>query len=353
MASTNKLVNNDDLILITGARGFIGSRVVRVLLDRGFTNLRCLVRPAGYLEAMEENARINPVAKIDIIKGNLQSQETCKSIVEGVSVIYHLAAARGEKSYPDAYSNSVITTRNLLDAAMQAKTLKRFVNVSSFAVYSNSEIPSGGLLDEACPLKDQPQRAGEAYTYAKVRQDELVMDYGRKFGIPYVIVRPGVVYGPGNVGITGRVGIGTFGIFLHLGGSNKIPLTYVDNCAEAIMLAGITKDINGEVFNIVDDDLPSSRKLLKMYKDNVGYFKSIYVPRLASFCLCYLWERYCDWSENQLPPSFNRMRWESNWKGNTYSNQKIKKILGWKPRVRFAEAIVHYFKYQRERGRQK
>ncbi len=66
------------------------------------------------------------------------------------------------------------------------------------------------------------------------------MEYGEKRGLPYVIVRPGVVYGPGIKGIHGRIGIDTFGPFLHLGGSNRIPLTYMDNCAEAIVLAGLT-----------------------------------------------------------------------------------------------------------------
>src|SRR5205807_994577 len=83
------------------------------------------------------------------------------------------------------------------------------------------------------------------YCYAKVKQDELVTDYGKKFGIPYVIVRPGSVYGPGKEQITGRVGIGTFGVFLHLGGSNTIPLTYVDNCVDAIVLAGLKKGVEG------------------------------------------------------------------------------------------------------------
>ena len=114
----------------------------------------------------------------------------------------------------------------------------------------------------------------------------------KKYGIPYVIVRPGSVYGPGKEAIPGRVGIDTFGIFMHLGGSNKIALTYVDNCAEAIVLAGIMKGIDGEVFNIVDDDLPSSRRFLSLYKRNVKRFKSIYVPHALSYFLCYLWEKY-------------------------------------------------------------
>jgi len=50
----------------------------------------------------------------------------------------------------------------------------------------------------------------------------------------YVILRPGAVYGPEDDKITGRVGINTFGIFMHLGGRNKIPFTYVNNCAKQL-----------------------------------------------------------------------------------------------------------------------
>ena len=106
----------------------------------------------------------------------------------------------------------------------------------------------------------------------------MVEEYGRRFGIPYVILRPGAAYGPGDRGITGRVGIDTFGVFLHLGGSNRIPLTYVDNCAEAIVLAGLVKGVDGEVFNVVDDDLPTSRNFLRRYKKSVRSFRSLYIP---------------------------------------------------------------------------
>ena len=181
--------------------------------------------------------------------------------------------------------NSVVTTRNLLDAARRHGCLRRFVNVSSFAVYDGTSRRRRRLLDESCPLEPHPELRGDAYCFAKVKQDELVGEYGARFGIPYVIVRPGYVYGPGNEAITGRVGIGTFGIFLHLGGSNTLPLTYVDNCAEAIVLAGVTAGIDGEVFNVVDDDLPSSRQFLGLYKRNVRHFRSIYLPHAVSYAL--------------------------------------------------------------------
>jgi nucleoside-diphosphate-sugar epimerase len=176
-----------------------------------------------------------------------------------------------------------------------------------------------------------------------MKQDQIVIDYWTKHGIPYVIMRPGAVYGPGNDKITGRVGIDTFGIFMHLGGSNKIPLTYVDNCAEAIVLAGVVSGIDEEVFNVVDDDLPSSRRFLRLYKRNVGHFKSIYIPKAISYLLCFLWEKYSNLSEGQLPPIFSVKEWHAYWKNTTYSNNKIKKDLCWKMKVPTEEGLKKYF----------
>lgn len=275
--------------------------------------------------------------------GNLLSREDCIAATQDVIVVLHLAAGRGEKFYPDAFMNSVITTRNLLEACLQHNCLKRFVNVSSFAVYANTNKRLRNVLDETCPVEEHPELRGEAYCFAKVKQDEIVADYGKRFGIPYVIVRPGHVYGPGNEAISGRVGIGTFGVFLHLGGSNPIPFTYVDNCAEAVVLAGLKNGVDGEVFNVVDDDLPSSRKFLRSYKQNVKRFGSLYVPHAMSYGLCYLWEKYCRWSEGQVPPAFNRNRWHAFWKKTRYSNEKLKTRLGWRPLVSNEEGFRRYF----------
>jgi nucleoside-diphosphate-sugar epimerase len=245
----------------------------------------------------------------------------------------------------------VVTTRNLLEASLLDSRLKRFVNISSFAVYSNRQKPRGRLLDESCPVEEHPELQGQAYTYAKVRQEEIVREYGRAHGIPYVMVRPGVVYGPGNLAIHGRVGIDTFGLFLHLGGPNPIPFTYVDNCAEAIALAGLRRGVDGEDFNVVDDDLPSSRRFLRLYKRNVARFASLYLPHSLSYGLCYLWELYSNWSERQLPPAFNRKRWHSNWKKTRYSNEKLKTQLGWAAEVPTAEGLRRYFEACRKGGR--
>jgi len=336
------IIAPEDRVLITGAAGFIGSRVVENLVNRGFRNLLCFTRPSSNFAEIDTIIKRSPQGThVEIFQGNLLSSADCEAACKDVKVILHLAAGIGEKSFPDAFMNSVVATRNLLEASLRNATLQRFVLVSSFTVYSNRQ--KSRCLDESCPTEEHPEHRGEAYCYAKVRQEQLVAEYGKKFGIPYVVVRPGSVYGPGNSEITGRVGIGTFGLFLHLGGSNRIPFTHVENCAEAIVLAGLVKGVDSEVFNVVDDDLPSSRQFLRWYKNNVKRFKSVYVPHVVSHAICYLWERYSEWSKGQLPPAFNRQRWHADWKKTCYSNEKLKRRLGWRPKLSTEEGMRRYF----------
>jgi nucleoside-diphosphate-sugar epimerase len=341
----NLIIRPGDRVLITGAGGFIGSKVVETVLAYGFTNLRCLVRPSGDLAKLNNIISLFNGANVELLEGNLLSVDDCRKATKNVSVIFHLAAGI-EKTFPGCFMNSAVTTRNLLDAVVQDGTIRRFVNVSSFAVYSNVKIRRRGVLNETCELETKFMERYDSYCFGKAKQDQIVMEYGRKHNIPFVIVRPGVVYGPkARAVIHSRVGIGTFGIFLHLGGPNRIPLTYIDNCADAIVLAGVRKGVDGEVFNIVDDFLPTSRKFLRMYKKNVKYFKSIYMPYRIFYLLCYLWEKYSKWSDGQLPLAFNRRKCSAEWKGNRYPNTKAKELLGWNPKVSIDEGLTRHFEY--------
>lgn len=346
------IVSADEIILVTGANGFIGSRVVRTLLSYGYEQVRYLTRSMSNSGHLEDMIREFPHANIEIVNGNLLSRDACRKAVHGVSVIYHLAAGTG-KTFADCFLNSVVTTRNLLDAVAEEQRLERFVNVSSLAVYSTEKIPSGGMLDESYEIDGKLIERYDPYAYGKAKQDEMVVWYAQNKGLRYVILRPGVVFGPGKARIPGRVGIDTFGVFLHVGLNNRIPLTYVDNCAEAIVLAGVRTAIEGEVINIVDDDLPKSRDFLRMYKKKVKSFISIPVPYFAFYLFNYLWEKYSKWSEGQLPPAFNRRMCAAYFKGNTYSNRKAKDLLGWRPRVSMGEGLKELFTYVRGQNRQK
>src|SRR6266581_7554128 len=136
------IIGPDDPILITGATGFIGSRLVESVLDRGYRNLLCFARPSSELARLEAIvSRRGVEARVEVVKGNLLSPEDCATATKDVAVIFHLAVGGGGKSFPDAFMNSVVTTRNLLEASLRHQCLKRFVNVSSFTVYANAQRP--------------------------------------------------------------------------------------------------------------------------------------------------------------------------------------------------------------------
>ncbi len=344
--NSNNIASVDDHILVTGSNGFIGVKVVETLLQYGFKNLRCFVRPSSSLNRLEEIlGRYPQTYAVEVIRGDLLSNEDCRRAAEGLVLIFHLAAGI-DKSFAGAFMNSVLATRNLMDAFLELGEPKRFVNVSSFAVYSNLTLERGALLDETCPLEDAPQERFDAYGFGKLKQEELVREYGQTKRLPYVIVRPGAVFGPGKPALSGRIGINTFGFFMHLGGSNRLPLTFVENCAEAIVLAGLTPGINGEIFNVVDDEPLTSRRFLAAYKKKTNGFFSVGVPYSLAYGMSAVWEKYSKWSKGQLPPVFNRRRCAAEWKGNRYSNQKLKGRLGWTPRVpmdRAMEAFLAQF----------
>lgn len=350
MENKDYIIGYDDAILITGASGFIGSKVVEKLVSYGFTNLRCLVRSTIVPRSLKKTVDSSPDTKISIVNGDLLSIEDCKRVVAGVRVIYHLAASTQDKSFPDAYKHSVDATRNLLNGVLGATKLARFVNVSSFSVYSNLKLQPGALLDESCPIEDEPELRGEAYSYGKIKQEDLIREYGKEHEISYVIIRPGAVYGPGSLAITGRVGIPLPGVFLHLGGSNIIPFTYVDNCAEAIILAGIIRGIDGEAINVVDDGLLTSGEFLRLYKRNVMKLRSVSLPKALSFLVYCLLGIALTLLRGGAPTKYNRRRWSAYWKGNTYTNSKVKKLLGWTPEVSLEEGMDRYFAYCKRSG---
>ena len=335
------ICSTDEQVLVTGANGFIGVRIVECLLHYGWRNIRCFVRPSSRLERLEKvRSRYAQQSNIQIVVGDLLSAADCRKATEGVSIIFHLAAGF-DKAFAGAFMNSALTTRNLLEAFLQTGKPKRFVNVSSFAVYSNLHMKRGALLDESCPLEDNPQERHDAYCFGKLKQEELVQEYGKKQGLPFVILRPGAVFGPGKKNLSGRVGIDTFGFFIHLGGSNVLPLTFVDNCAEAIVLAGLKPGVDGEIFNVVDDELLTSKQFLNAYKERVKGFFSVSIPYFLAYWLCVMWETYSRRSK-QLPPAFNRRRCSAEWKGNRYTNRKLRERLGWQPRIGMKAAMASF-----------
>jgi len=91
--NTESIASSKDRILVTGSNGFVGVKVVEILLEYGFKNLRCFVRPSSRLETLKEVLRRVASGKnVELISGDLLSREDCRKAAEGVSIVYHLAA---------------------------------------------------------------------------------------------------------------------------------------------------------------------------------------------------------------------------------------------------------------------
>jgi nucleoside-diphosphate-sugar epimerase len=103
--------------------------------------------------------------------------------------------------------------------------------------------------------------------------------------------------------------------------------------------------VDGEVFNVVDDVLPTSKEFLTAYRKHVRPIRYIRIPYRLFYHLCWLWEAYAIRSGGQLPAAFNRRKCAAYWKGNRYSNEKLKRRLGWRPTVTYEDGMRSYFEY--------
>lgn len=339
-------------ILITGANGFLGAATVKRLLTRGHKGIRCLVRPGSDHSRLDALEAEYP-GGIEIFTGTLSRPDDCAKSLDRVDVVYHLAAAVGGAP-ADMFLNSPVATKNLLEAMLDTmhasgRTIK-LVHCSSFSVYGVALLPRGAVVDESTPLEPHPERR-DVYSHTKHRQEEVVWDYFRQ-GIPTAVLRPGVIYGPGGGSpMSTRVGLNLFGLFLHLGRNNLIPLTFVDNCAEAIACVGETSRFNGDVYNVVDDDLLTAKAYLKRYREAIAKLPYITVPYVATQLLSRAVEAYYHFSKGQLPAIFTPYKSDSMWKGNRFDNSKLKSI-GWKQLVSTEEGLRRHFEHlQKKQGR--
>lgn len=330
--------------LVTGAGGFLGSVLVERLLEHGHRDIRCLVRSPKRKERLCATIARYPDARVEVITGNLNRREDAVRAVEDVDVILHLASAMSG-SPADMFLNTVVGSRNLVDA-VQTRPV-RIVLVSSFGVYGVAALRRGAVVDERTPLETHPEQR-DIYSHTKLRQEQLFQEYQRRNGFELVILRPGVIYGPGMAGhFSSRVGLSLFGIFLHLGGGNMLPLSYVDNCAEAIVTAGSAKNAAGQVYNVHDDSLPTSRQYLRRYRREVKKIRFVPVPYFVLMAISRLVARYHKYSHGQLPAIFTPYKTASTWGGNYFDNGALKGT-GWKQLVSTDEGLRRTFAYFRE-----
>jgi nucleoside-diphosphate-sugar epimerase/peptidoglycan/xylan/chitin deacetylase (PgdA/CDA1 family) len=326
-------------ILVTGAAGFLGAALIERLVAHGYKEICCNVRRRADIPKLDALLRQFPGTRLDYCVGDLRYREAAARAVDGAQLIFHLVAGK-KGTAADLFLNSVVASRNLLDAVADRKPM-RIVLVSSFGVYGVAGLGRGARVNEQTALESHPEWR-DHYSYSKLRQEQIFWEYQIRSGFELVVLRPGVIYGPGGGHFSNRVGLTIGNWQLHLGGRNLLPLSYVDNCAEAIVVAGTHPSAAGQVYNVHDDHLPTCRQYLRAYKQNVAKIRSISVPYWGVRLLSSMVTKYNRHSKGQLPAILTPYKTASQWGGNRFDNSKLRSI-GWKQLVPTAEGLQRSF----------
>ena len=220
-------------ILVTGATGFIGSRLCELLSLEYRLPYRALVR---------DFSRAARIARLDteLVAGDMLDADSLARAVAGCDVVVNLAHGDDESARTQA--------TQLIDACTRAG-VRRFVHISSMAVHGPS--PKLDVLTEAtAPV----QRWGEAYSDAKAASEAVVVAAGKRGALETVVLRPTIVYGPYSFFVTPIVQDARAGrISLIDGGRGLCNAVYVDDVCEAIMAAIERDDAVGAAFLINGD----------------------------------------------------------------------------------------------------
>jgi len=270
-------------ILITGASGFIGTHLVdRLLKDR--IRLRCLVRKnSPHRERLQER-------EVEIFEGDLSDKDVLENACAGVRIVIH-AGATLSNNWQEHQRTNIEGTANILAASVN-HNVERFVFVSSLAVFDLANKKPGDAITEDDPQIPDPSGMGPYY-HSKIEGERLVQQYVKDYGLAATIVRPGLVTGPGGPVFFQQIGYQiNHWLFIMIGnGSNRLPLTFVENTVEGIINAAFKKTAIGKAYNLLDDKSITAEEYIKFFRRETGLkCKLIKVPYLLLYLATYAYE---------------------------------------------------------------
>jgi UDP-glucose 4-epimerase len=239
------------LALVTGATGFLGSRLVPALLDRGWSVRACGRRPRP--------PELPP--EVDYRRVDLAGDEPLEPLLRSVTHLFHLAGASSSTSTDEQmHRHNVVATERLLAAAL-ARQLARLVHMSSTSVYGE---------ERALPLpvrEDVEPSPSRGYGKAKWETEKVVWA-AVGAGLPAVVLRPVSVYGPENVKLLASV---VLDVALEASaGARSLPvptrpveqrLVHVDDLVAATLHVADAEAAVGRAFNVVADHYPTSHEV--------------------------------------------------------------------------------------------
>ncbi len=327
-------------VLVTGAGGFIGTRLVRVLMSLGW-NVLAVRRKAnshnpgsaeyttGELDHQSENIYVK-----DILAYDDWEKRLCD-----VDVVIHLAglAHRQDKSGKDVmedYRNANTCTTQILASAAAAAGVKRFILVSTIKIYGEQTQP-GQKFDEASPPAPQ-----DPYSVSKYEAEVVLRRISLQTGLESVVIRPPLVYGPGVRGNMKK-------LVEMIRDNYIVPVPSADNLRSLISVGNITDAIcacmespaaSNQTFVVSDGEDVSTRNLVGLIRKSMGR-KNVILP--LPKILFTVVGKTGDWAQKMTgkPIPFNTVSVTKIQSSLQVDSGKIRATVGWVPTETMAEGI--------------
>jgi nucleoside-diphosphate-sugar epimerase len=314
-------------VLVTGAGGFLGGHLVDLLLEQGEA-VRILARPG-------EDATRLIQAGVEVCRGDLTNYESLETAVDGIDRVLHCAARTGPWGDEIEYRKAnVFGPRTLLEVAMAAR-VRRFVHVSSITVHG---VDIDGSADEITPLRG----GSDPYSKTKVAGEYALQQMIEDTNAPVTIVRPGLIYGPRDTNSFGR-----FARLIEQGkmpiigsGRNHLPLIYVKDVAQGILLASEVEQAIGRAYLLVNDEPVTQLAYFAAIAKELGVAPPrLHIPYRLALTLGATAELVGHLAHMQQPPPLMRFGLQQIGGENRFIISRARAELGFSPRVNLTEGV--------------
>jgi len=323
--------------LVTGATGFVGRRIAEALVERG-DEVRGLVRDPARAGDLRDLG-------VELVQGEMADEASLSRAVEGVDRVFHSAALVGDwLDRKAAEAVNVEGTRKLMGAAAAAG-VTRVVHISSMAVLGTTHHYG---TDESAPYM-----YGDPYTDTKIDSEKVALAANQAGELEVAVIRLGFVYGPRDhqilVPVIERLIAGSFAFVGD--GSKQMNTVYIDDVAQAALLADETPDAAGQAFNVTDGQNTTIRDFANFIADDIGVPRPtrqvpVRVAKMASLVLETLWHA----GKAKNPPVLNRSRLRFLYYNQRYSIEKARRELGYDPKTTYREGLPAALAWFREIG---
>ena len=326
-------------VLVTGATGFTGGHLAQYLGDCG-DEVRALVRP-------KSRARFDasPLAKrgITACEGDLMDPESVRRAVDGVAVVYHIAATYREAGQPDSAYRAINVegTRHVLDAARDAG-VTRVVHCSTGGVHGHIANPPAN--------EDAPFNPGDVYQETKLAAERLAREFGSARGLDVVVARPIGIYGPGDKRFLTMFRGLARGRFPMIGsGTPFYHLTFITDLVEGFRLCGTVPAARGRTYILAGPRYTTLEQLVQMVARELGVSPPRWhLPVWPFWTAGLLCELIC--VPLRIEPPIFRRRVDFYTKSRAFDTTRARNELGFAPKIDLEEGIRRTAAWYRSEG---